>query len=95
MADRQVPFSAPMVTALRAGTKTQTRRGLKQQPYEFEGRWWIVDRYSGDCHLGDWLAGRVGAGPTIQPGDRLWVCESYFQFVHWTPDAKGAAAPEG
>ncbi len=108
MADRPIIFSAPMVAALRAGTKTQTRRELKL-PTKTEGGFPIYERPD----MGGWEPTTVGGGgctlldgtpapekiaiwhqttgicmlTPIQPGDRLWVRESYFQFGHWEPIA--------
>lgn len=91
MADRPVIFSAPMVRAVLAGTKTQTRRVVKNAPAD-----WspvgpetfspiVVDR-RGDERPGP---DAYGAGnedgsdwircPYGQPGDRLWVREAFRQ----------------
>lgn len=77
MTDRPIIFSAPMVRALIEGRKTQTRRVLKQQPYEYRGKWWVTDRASGDCELQDWANGHVGVGLPYAPGDRLYVREAW------------------
>lgn len=58
-------FTAPMVRALLAGTKTQTRRAVKPQP------------------AGEWAAPGRSASPYGQPGDRLWVRETFFAFGRW------------
>jgi hypothetical protein len=74
MADKPILFSAPMVQALLAGTKTQTRRIIKPQPLPFDavfsenGRWWTGDAETGDVF-------QVLRVP-YAPGDRLWVRES-------------------
>ena len=71
MKERPVLFSAPMVRAILAGTKTQTRRVVKPQPTMRDGEpAWPIDakrprdRGFEDCPYG-------------QPGDRLWVRETW------------------
>lgn len=70
MADRPILFSAPMVRALLEGEKTQTRRVLKSQP--------LFD--AADNCIGQAFAS------AIDPGDRLWVKESWSHIGHgvWT-----------
>ena len=85
MTDRPILFSAPMVRALLAGTKTQTRRVVKPQ--------WSADaepqeRCSVSIPEGWQVAGHSGLWedavsmeyvrrcPYGVPGDRLWVRES-------------------
>ena len=88
MKERPILFSGPMVRALLAGTKTQTRRIVKPQPahschYEMNG--------SGNAalHLADAGGPNQYVPPTPrskdhrlpcpygQPGDRLWVRETW------------------
>jgi len=70
MKERPILFSGPMVSAILAGQKTQTRRVMKPQPAL--GRpWhgWIVDPKSMDIP--------IAMCPYGIPGDRLWVRESF------------------
>ena len=86
MKERPILFSAPMVRAILAGTKMQTRRVVKPQPTEGGLEWatacggdfaaWqdpllLLDEHSedgGPCQR---------QCPYGQPGDRLWVRESF------------------
>jgi hypothetical protein len=71
--ERPILFSGPMVLALLAGTKTQTRRVMTREVGELGAAW--IER-QGDA----WVAGRSGLTwklrcPYGEPGDRLWVRE--------------------
>ena len=85
---RPILFSAPMVRALLSGSKTQTRRVVKPQPEWTEP---ATTWQQGDGHSGPgWYAHNEdypdeGAlfyrCPYGQPGDRLWVRESFDQII--------------
>lgn len=78
MTERPIPFSAPMVRAVLAGEKTQTRRIAKLNA---AGR---VARGGRNWHLDDPSA--VLACPHGQPGDRLWVREAWTADFEWPSD---------
>ena len=73
MKSRSILFSAPMVRALLTGTKTQTRRPLR------EGAW--LDPKEGVirmCSVGNGVTGfQSVACPYGAPGDQLWVREQF------------------
>lgn len=93
MTDRPILFSAPMVRALLAGTKTQTRRPLNPQPssdvhsLSLTGQnvstnapvYETKDRHGG--FVNGMKIGAHSATPILIPrfgvGDRLWVRESW------------------
>ena len=89
MKERPILFSAPMVRALLDGTKTQTRRVVKPSPERDQllqmvvgssGFHYVMDqtpitypetrRIRWDCPYG-------------QPGDRLWVRETFYAWGRW------------
>ena len=80
MTERPILFSAPMVRALLDGTKTQTRRVLKPQPAndiapaDFPNPaaqgWKSSRRHSHGATTAHFC-------PYGQPGDRLWVRETW------------------
>lgn len=87
MTERPILFSAPMVRALMAGTKTQTRRAMKPQPTEdfrpLAVGWYTPATYDrhGEMVEGKDIFGVYGDEegykcPYGAPGDRLWVRES-------------------
>ena len=67
MKTRPILFSAPMVRAILSGTKTQTRRAVKDRH---------IDAAPPACFF-QWLRERCTYG---QPGDRLWVRETWQAF---------------
>lgn len=69
--ERPILFSAPMIRALLAGTKTQTRRVVKPQPDE-DG----LARLAGQWIWHD-TSERTFRCPYGQPGERLWVRENF------------------
>jgi hypothetical protein len=83
--ERGILFSAPMVRALLSGAKTQTRRRLNPQPAFSTGRCWYPRRPTTNPQRGLHYANeehfRRGApvdfSPYGQPGDRLWVRETW------------------
>ncbi len=68
--ERPILFSAPMVRAILAGTKTQTRRIVKPQPTSAQPIIAIADDGVWRCPYGT-------------PGDRLWVRET-IAIESWT-----------
>ncbi len=81
MKERPILFSSPMVHALLNGTKTKTRRIVKDQD-RIRKNGDIVEYLN---HFGNWQPWEDRAKtmrcPYGQPGDRLWVRET------WMPDA--------
>ena len=79
MKERPILFSAPMVRAILAGTKTQTRRAMRDQPCE------LLDFNRGGLSIRVRGAVYQAFSPTLppvrcpygQPGDRLWVRETF------------------
>lgn len=97
MKERPILFSAPMVRALLDGSKTQTRRVVKPQPsngWKFEappvfGR--ITSPHPKQGRFGVFIRHGVGTDfpqvdlipcPYGQPGDRLWVRETWAYGIH-------------
>jgi len=88
-AERPILFSGPMVRALLAGTKTQTRRVVKPQP---PGLWMKPETAVITDHHGRWAFSRIAPNgmavawprgtesikcPYGVPGDTLWVRETW------------------
>lgn len=97
MKERPILFSAPMVRAILAGTKTQTRRIVKPQPaypdafLDSEPRMvgaecqWFVKGATQPSNL--WHCPHGG------PGDRLWVRETWAPFEFTYEEVKPSELP--
>jgi hypothetical protein len=83
MTDRPILFSGPMVRAILEGRKTQTRRIFPHRTVERPDG--FVDVYRGadiDSWIGTFRPGGMFTSPYGEPGDRLWVRETWLLFEH-------------
>ena len=71
MKEKPILFSAPMVRAILEGRKTQTRRVIKPQPQRF----FEVNEEPLYLYDVEWNLGSIY--PKYQPGDILWVRETW------------------
>lgn len=101
MKERQILFSAPMVRALLAGTKTQTRRVVKP-PRRWASEYPVIDAIACAASRAAWWwdgvhshVGVMQRCPYGQPGDRLWVRETWQMVdpIEVPEDRRGSRAP--
>ena len=78
MKERPILFSAPMVRALLAGTKTQTRRVVKKLPLNLNRETNSIEVDDANIENGRFV--KMIPCPYGQPGDRLWVRETFGHF---------------
>ena len=89
--ERPILFSGPMVRALLSGAKTQTRRVVKPQPehsqvydwkgrrlYDGEARAWCWNGHVAEDSWHEITEALAPHCPYGQPGDRLWVRETFY-----------------
>lgn len=83
MRERPILFAGPMVRAILSGEKTVTRRVMKPQPtvtetYLREREAWVDGLTLSDHVNNAWQSGFIDVPcPYGEPGDRLWVRETY------------------
>ena len=75
MKERPILFSSEMVRAILDGRKTQTRRIIKPQP-----------DYVDNIHKTPNTGGKVIKCPFGQPGERLWVRETWADNIRGCPN---------
>lgn len=78
MKERPILFSGPMVRAILAGQKSQTRRVISPQPHVTSCQVQTPPEQIDDLIKAAWAAGFVDVKcPYGQAGDRLWVRETW------------------
>lgn len=82
---KPIIFSTDMVRAILDGRKTQTRRVVKPQPYEGENP--IDTNWYKDNAPDLWA--------THQPGDIIWVRETWARISDWTDVDPEVGIPDG
>ena len=96
MKERPILFSTPMVQAIIAGRKTQTRRIVKPQP----SKQWAVDKWAkdgpgsvdaSDLTAADMEMDSLFSNPKYGKGDVLWVRETWTKGCEW--DGEGRLPP--
>lgn len=98
MKERPIIFSAPMVRTILGGQKTQTRRPVKpvgaHEIFAFIGR---DDRPTGEfgwCSSPRYVTKHIHC-PYGQPGDRLWVRETWQAWTEFNNVRADAISAEG
>ena len=86
MKERPIIFSGPMVRALLDGSKTQTRRVMKPQLVYgtvagLFNSWYLPSGQGGGTLYPNGKEKILGTCPYGQPGDRLWVRESFCKII--------------
>jgi len=97
--ERPILFSGPMVRAILEGRKTMTRRPVKPQPFFEETKdhglirgWsWRGKQRPPHVQLSRWGTDEYSFAramrqfcPYGQPGDRLWVRETFWEYGYWS-----------
>ncbi|QYG03854.1 hypothetical protein [Massilia sp. NP310] len=99
MIERPILFNGAMVRALLDGRKTQTRRAVKMPPSwdcfvcaDWGDGWWPYRSDDGESPTYDNNEIRLNC-PYGQPGDRLWVRETFGEVYDWCDHPEMPGAP--